>query len=91
MRFEPGVSQQLGTDSNNQPSPRFGDCHQTRGGFILLLTSYTILSLVYRYGPSLGWKGIYDYFILFIEYHWGNIIEGMSEKASFLKKLLKNI
>jgi hypothetical protein len=45
MRFEPGVSWQLTTDSDSQPSPRLGDCRQARNGLILLLTSYTTLSL----------------------------------------------
>jgi uncharacterized membrane protein len=45
MRFEPGVSRQLTTDSNSQPSPRLGDCHHAHNGIILLLTSCTTLSL----------------------------------------------
>jgi hypothetical protein len=45
MRFKPGVSRQLTTDSDSQPSPRLGDCHQARNGIILLLTSCATLSL----------------------------------------------
>jgi hypothetical protein len=45
MRFESGVSLQLTTDFDSQPSPQLGDCHQARNGIILLLTSCTTLSL----------------------------------------------
>jgi hypothetical protein len=43
MRFEPGVSRRLTTDSNSQPSPRLGDYHWARNGIILLLTSLRAL------------------------------------------------
>jgi uncharacterized membrane protein len=45
MRFEPRVSWQLTTDSDSQPSPRLGDCHQARNGIILLLINCATLSL----------------------------------------------
>jgi hypothetical protein len=45
MRFEPGVSRRLTTDSNSQPSPRLGDYHWARNGIILLLTNCATLSL----------------------------------------------
>jgi hypothetical protein len=45
MRFEPGVSRRLRTESNNQPSPRLGDCYRARNGIILLLTNCATLSL----------------------------------------------
>jgi hypothetical protein len=45
MRFEPGVSRRLRTDSNSQPSLQLGDCHRARNGIILLLTNCVTLSL----------------------------------------------
>jgi hypothetical protein len=45
MRFEPEVSWQLTMDSDSQPNPRLGNCHQAHNGIILLLTNCTTLSL----------------------------------------------
>jgi hypothetical protein len=39
----------------------------------------------------LGDKASLTIYFCLIKYHQGNVIEVMSEKASFLKKLLKNI
>jgi hypothetical protein len=90
--FESGTSQQLTMDLNSQPSPRLGYHHWVHGDFIPLLTGCMILPLSISYwcGPSLGWKRHLKLFIFYlIKYHHGNIIEVMSDKASFLKKLLK--
>jgi hypothetical protein len=88
MRLELGVKQQLTTDFNSQPSPRFGDCHRARGGIILLLTNCTTLIVV---DHLLGEKTSVTIYFCLIKYHRDNIIKIMSEKASFLKKLMKNI
>jgi hypothetical protein len=49
MRFEPGVSRQLTTGFDSQPSPRLGDCYQAHNGIILLLTNCATLSLGFAY------------------------------------------
>jgi hypothetical protein len=78
MRFESGISRQLTMDSNSQPSPRLGDCHQARNGIIVV-------------DHLLSEKASVTIYFYLIKYHRNNVLEVMLEKTSFLKKLLKNI